>query len=523
VIAVPVSDSRGSVLTTVSVATLTLVALGCRAEPLARATQGVRPAAQAGRFYPGDAAKLRAAVTAFMKEAAPPRAAHPLALVVPHAGYVFSGQIAADAFRQAAGDPIETVVILGTNHTKAAFDEVGVSPAEAFQTPLGNAPVDGELRSRLLAECRDCVLDEGVHAKEHSVEVQVPFVQVVFPEARILPLVVGADDEGLCQRFGQALARVLADRRALIVASSDLSHYPAAADADVLDHETLQAIASLDIERARRTLAAPPNRTIPRLATRACGAAPILAAMTAARALGATRGAILSYASSGRTSVSFGRGSGEDRVVGYGAVAFTAGEIAPGAPLEVGTPLPGTGEPIGLAERRQLLVFARETIRRVLETDTFPLPRGFGARLWQRQGVFVTLKKKDQLRGCIGRIPAEAPLAPLVGAMAYAAAFEDRRFSQLSASELPQVTIEISALTPPRDVKSAKEIVVGRDGVVLGKDGHSAVFLPQVATEMGWGRDEMLDRLCEKAGLAAGCWKAGARFSVFQAEVFHEE
>jgi AmmeMemoRadiSam system protein B/AmmeMemoRadiSam system protein A len=500
----------------------TLVALGCRGGLPARAAEDVRPPVQAGGFYPADAGKLQGAVDAFLKDAAPARAGRPIALVVPHAGYIYSGQIAADGYAQVAGQAYDTVAILGTNHTQAGFDKVGVSPATGFRTPLGVALVDADLVRALLAECRDCVLDAAVHQSEHSIEVQLPFVQRLLPAAKILPVVVGSDDPAVCRRFGGALAKVLTGRKALIVASSDLSHYPSADDADNVDRALLDAIASLDGDKVRSTINAWMRRGIGGLSTCACGEAPILAALAAAKVLGATRGVVLSYANSGRMSVGVGGGGGSGRVVGYGAVALTASEIAPGAQAETGRPTPGTGEPIGVAERRQLLAFARETLAGALGTETLPIPRGLSPRLWQRQGVFVTLKKHGDLRGCIGRIPPEEPLAPLVGAMALAAAFQDPRFKPVQPEELKSIEIEISALTPPKRVARPEQIVVGRDGVVLSKGLNTAVYLPQVATEQGWNRDQMLDSLCEKAGLRAGCWKEGASFSVFQAEVFHE-
>jgi AmmeMemoRadiSam system protein A len=136
--------------------------------------------------------------------------------------------------------------------------------------------------------------------------------------------------------------------------------------------------------------------------------------------------------------------------------------------------------------------------------------------------LFVTLKKKGELRGCIGHMIADEPLGKLVGTMALQAAFNDRRFPPLTADELQDIEIEISVLTPMKQVADASDILVGRDGVLLSKNGQSAVFLPQVATEQGWSREEMLKHLCQKAGLSADCWKQKAQFSTFQALVFSE-
>jgi AmmeMemoRadiSam system protein A len=184
-------------------------------------------------------------------------------------------------------------------------------------------------------------------------------------------------------------------------------------------------------------------------------------------------------------------------------------------------PAPAKG-PLQASDKAALLRFARESIRRFLTTQTAPLARGFSPRTLREQGAFVTLRKHGELRGCIGMIAGDGPLARLVGAMALQAAFYDQRFQPLAAAELPQIEIEISVLTPPRAVAGPSDIVAGRDGVVLKKDGRSAVFLPQVAVEQGWTRDEMLDNLALKAGLPRSAWRKGASFSTFQADVFAE-
>jgi hypothetical protein len=361
-------------------------------------------------------------------------------------------------------------------------------------------------------------LDKTLHESEHSVEVMVPFIQVLFPNAKIVPVVVGSPDMQTCTRFGEALAKVLKNKQALIVASSDLSHYPAAQDANIADRETLTAIAKLDPAAFRANIQEHRNKNIPNLGTSACGEAPIMAAMAAAKSLGATSGVVVSYANSGDTSV------GErSRVVGYGAVALTAkGE---GKEISVSTqPIPAavSSDALTSSDKKALLAFARETLSRYFLTDTVPLARGFSANLQQPRGVFVTLKKKGALRGCVGRMIGDEPLVKIVGVMAMQAAFNDRRFNPLTADELNNTEIEISVLTPMKKVAGAADIVVGRDGVLLGKDGHHAVFLPQVATEQGWNREEMLDNLCLKSGLTVGCWKEKTQFSTFQAVVFSE-
>jgi AmmeMemoRadiSam system protein A len=328
----------------------------------------------------------------------------------------------------------------------------------------------------------------------------------------------------LTVHFGRTLARLLEGRRALIVASSDLSHYPPAKDAVGVDRRTLTGMATLNVDRLRAALDASMTSGIRELVTAACGEAPVMAAMTAAAALGATRGRIVSYANSADLPV-----GDSARVVGYGAVAFSAGDgvpasnDAPSPPVGLDRPAPSSPQqPLPAADRKLLLALARSTITRYLESGTLTLGRPVSPGLEREQGAFVTLRKKGELRGCIGQLTPNGPLRRLVGTMALGAAFEDPRFPRVQANELKDIEVEVSVLTPFREVPSAASILPGRDGVLLRKGRSTAVFLPQVASEEGWDRNELLDNLCIKAGLARGCWQTGAKLSTFQADVFKE-
>jgi len=477
--------------------------------------QEPRPPAVAGQFYPADPAVLRAALDGFLRDAVPARVDGPVALVVPHAGYIYSGQIAADAYRQAQSTPVDTVVILGTNHTSAAFRRVSVYDGAGYRTPLGVARVDRELAAALVKQGGG-VFDATLHAREHSVEVQVPFVQHVFPGAAILPVVVGAADPESCTRFGRALAALAAGRRLLIVASSDLSHYPERRAAADIDRRTLEAIAGMKAD-ALAELEAGASARQRGVDTCACGEGPIRVAIEAARALGASRGTVISYANSGDTAI-----GDPGRVVGYGSVVFSRGE--PGADLRALQPVAADAAgSLDAADKKVLLRLVRETITRFLRTETVPLPRGGSPRLLRESGAFVTLKSHGQLRGCIGRIQPAGPLVQLVGSLALDSAFRDSRFKPVGAAELRDIEIEVSVLTPPVNVPRPDAIEPGRDGVILRVGDRSAVFLPQVATEQGWTRTEMLDRLAEKAGLPAAAWRdKRAAFQTFRADVFDE-
>jgi AmmeMemoRadiSam system protein B/AmmeMemoRadiSam system protein A len=499
-----------------------LVCICLAAPPPARALSpaGVRRPAVAGEFYPSDRQKLARAVGGFLDDALPPSGDRPIAIVSPHASYVYSGQIAADAYKEAAAFDYETVVIFGVNHTTPGFDAISVYPSGGFETPLGVAQVDEALAARVMAADKRFAFDSRVHEREHSIEVQVPFVQTVFPKAKILPVVVGSQDRDLCARFGEVLAGAAAGKRMLIVASSDLSHYPRYEDAVRVDRATLEAIASLDARRYESAIAESMREGVHELGTCACGEGPILAAMAASKKLGAKGARIISYANSGSTLV-----GDRSRVVGYGAVSFGtragASQAPPAAPGEEGVAA-ASDKSFTDGQKTALLRFARETLRRYFETETIPLPRGYDPSLGRKSGAFVTLEKNGELRGCIGHMSEDIPLYQVVGYCALQSAFNDRRFPPLEPDELAAVDIEISALTPYKRVDGYQEIQIGRDGVLMEKDGRSAVFLPQVAVEQGWTRDEMLEQLSLKAGLPRDAWKKNAVFHTFQATVFGE-
>jgi len=484
-------------------------------------TAGVRPPAVAGQFYPGDPAHLKLAVQQFLEDAVSATIEKPVALVVPHAGYLYAGQIIADGFRQVKGQNYETVVILGTNHgrNEASANLTGISiyPSGAYRTPLGDAPIDTTIASALLAEDSDCAANAAAQASEHSIEVQVPFIQTLFPAAKIVPVMIGMPDPSMCARLGKALAKVVKDKRVLIVASSDLSHFPGYDDASNVDRQTLEAIARFDPAQFTSKVRSLMSRNTRNLETCACGEAPILAAMTAAKALGATHGVVVSYANTGDAIA-----EDRSRVVGYGSVVFTTGDGPPDVKALSRPSGPPPSGPLQSADKKALLKLARQSLQRFLATETIPLARNLAPRLDFEQGAFVTLKQHGELRGCIGRLIGDFPVGLTTGWMAVQAGVYDPRFPRVTLKELNGLEIEISVMTPLKPAAKATDIVVGRDGVVIQKDGRSAVFLPQVAPEQGWGLGEMLDNLCLKAGLPRDGWKSGARFLVFQAEVFSE-
>ncbi len=474
----------------------------------------IRLPAVSGKFYPSDPEKLTLAIRRFLQESDPFPMDDPVAVIVPHAAFVFSGQVTADAFRQVINRGYEVFVILGVNHTIAGFHGVSVADYDFYHTPLGDIPIAADIAAALLSECRDCFASREVHHGEHSIEVQIPFIQVLFPKAKIVPVIIHPSDPELCTRFGKVLAEVLKGKKALIVISSDLSHYPSSVDARRTDRTTLETIAHLDPERIISIMR---NLDVPKLGTRACGEAAILSGITAAKILGAKRAVIAGYSNSGETVL-----GDRSQAVGYGAVVLAPGDTPCDTHILHRPEPPETAPSLENPEKQLLLAFARKTIQQYLETDTVPLPRRFPSRLSYRQGAFVTLKKGDLLRGCIGNLLPDDELGRTVGRMALQAAINDPRFEPVRIGELADLEIEISVLTPMKSVEDPNRIVVGRDGVYLSKGGKSAVFLPQVAPEQNWSRTEMLEHLCMKALLPSNCWKKNAELKTFHADVFSE-
>jgi len=477
-------------------------------------SDSIRYPAFAGQFYAADSSTLTLQIKSFFANAKPARIENPVAIIVPHAGYIYSGQIAADAYNQVKNNNYEVVVVLGTNHTTAGFSKFGIYPNGAFSTPIGTAKIDNQISDGLIKNDPDVKVNLTVHAKEHSIEVQIPFIKYLFPNAKIIPIIVGEPDINMCSKFGEVLAKVMKDKKVLIVASSDLSHYPAFNDALKVDNKTLKTIAGMNLNDITTVMQNQLEQKIPELVTCACGEAPIVAAIAAAKAMGANSGSVISYSNSGYNSI-----GSTDRCVGYGAVVFS--KASPAAIPEVDTLMINNSYKLTLPDKKTLLKYARKTLEQYFYSQTLPLPRDINPLLKIKRGAFVTLNKHGELRGCVGHMTEDTPLCTVVGSMALQAAFNDKRFSPLLKEELPQIEFEISVLTPFLSIGSADDIVLGRDGVFVKKGDRQAVFLPQVATETGWSKEMFLDELCLKAGLKPGDWKSAQLFT-FQADVFSE-
>ena len=466
----------------------------------------IRPPAVAGAFYPGDPATLTRMIDDYLA-AAPRLDPEPSIVIVPHAGYVYSGGVAAHSFKQAVARAYRHVVVLGFNHGYSyGFDGAAVWPAGAWRTPLGQVAIDEELAHRILASSPAFQADRAIHLEEHSLEVQVPFIQRVLPDVPIVPISIGRPTLDDVQAIADGLAAVLREfPDTLVVTSTDLSHYPHYEDARRVDQASLHAIMSLDPLALEAWDEEAMSARTPNLHTTMCGKGPVLVSMLLARAIGAEQVHIIKYANSG--DVPEGE---QSRVVGYGAIEFVKGQ-----PPEL------TAE-----DQAALLGLSRATLREYLATRSKPHFEPTSQAMQQPRATFVTLRHKQthDLRGCRGEVFARYPLWESVQRVSILSATDDPRFRPMAAEELPDIHIEISVLTPMRLARSPEEVEVGKHGVMIRKGMHGGLFLPQVPVEQGWDRDEYLSTLCwMKAGLPADAWrKKDVQLYIFEAEVFEE-
>ncbi len=472
--------------------TALLLAAAIASSPLAG--QGIRDPVWAGRFYEADPGRLGAGIDLYLRDADPAPRGEIIALIAPHAGYIYSGRTAAIAYGLIKDGPFDTVIILGPSH-RVGFRGCSIYIKGGFRTPLGTALVDEALAADLARRSGFGFIPEA-HAEEHSIEVQVPFIQKVLPAAKIVPIVIGVPEKRTVESLASALASACSGKRALVVASTDMSHFLTKAGANELDAGTIELIKGLKAETIIRKMEGRENIL--------CGGAAVAAAMIYAGKRGPFRAEILDYADSAAAS------GDASRVVGYVSAALVAGDGQ------------GPGFALTGAEKKELLSLARSAVTAAVEEGRTLEAPATGPNLAAPRGAFVTLKKNGRLRGCIGFIEPVMPLCRAVIGGAVYAATRDARFRPVSKDELDDLEYEISVLTPPIEVANPRTIKVGTHGLIIEKNGRKGILLPQVPVENGWTLDQFLEQICLKAGLPEDSWRTGAKLYTFEAIVFHE-
>ena len=466
----------------------------------------IRPASVAGTFYSASPRALRDELESRMESAPTVEIdGRPVSAAVPHAGYVFSAEIAAPVFKALRNVEFDTVVVIGHDFGEHAPGIIAVLPDyDAFHTPLGDVKVDTELCQALLRQDRRIICNNRVHDEEHSVEVQLPWLQLTHPDASIVPVLFGEVTPEHCRRFAELLAEVAGDRRIFVLSSTDMSHYPTAETSKLLDCKTTSFAESFDLEglcawRSRGAWEEKPNVITP-----ICSAGGLGTAMCWAEMQGEAKAVVAKRGNSANAS------GDASRTVGYASLLFTCNandefEI----PQDV---------------QKTLLELARQSIVDGTARRQTQLPELQGAIYRRAAAVFVTLHKNGRLRGCIGTTAATIPLAKAIVEYARAAAFEDPRFPEVTEDELADIVIEISILSPMRRIANADEIVPNVHGVVARSGRRAGLFLPQVWEQLP-DREQFLGYLCaEKAGLPFDAWRnPETELSVFTVVAFEEK
>jgi AmmeMemoRadiSam system protein B/AmmeMemoRadiSam system protein A len=468
--------------------------------------QEIRESAVAGSWYPGNPDALSRDIKGYLDKAEKERVdGEIVALVSPHAGYAYSGQVAAYAYKLIEGKPFDTVVVVAPSHY-VNFKGFSLWDRGGYRTPLGLVPVDVELSRKMMEKSREIQFIPEAHAREHSLEMQIPFLQVVLKSFKLVPIVMEPDWswEG-CQTLARSIADTVRGKKTLLVASTDLSHFHNYEKAVELDRRVIDRLDRFDPEGL--TLNLKGNRA------EACGGGPVVAVMLAAKALGANQGKSLKYLNSGDVT-------GErSRVVGYAAGVFYKGA---GRTVEMKEEKK-VGVDLGLSaeDKKTLHHIARTVVENRAKGKPVPEFKVETPILNESRGAFVTINKKGQLRGCIGYIEGRGPVYKTVEKMAEEAAFRDPRFDPVKERELPELEIEISVLTPLKKITDINEIEVGKHGIYIKKGWNSGLLLPQVATDYGWDRLTFLEHTCQKAGLPTNAWKEkNMEIYIFSADIF---
>lgn len=484
-------------------------------ETNAQNKQADRQPVAAGRFYPAGKDALIKDISKLFEECK--KSDHKLnvrAIVSPHAGYVFSGKVAASAFSSVDKEKkIRNVFVIGSSHVMS-FDGASVYNTGDYITPIGRIPVNKEIADKLKNENSVFNFPINSHLQEHSIEVQIPFIQYYFTSRpSIVPVIIGTTNEVTIKKIAEALRPWFTDEN-LFVISSDFSHYPGYSEAISADNTTATGLVSGDPQIFLKSIKNNSSKHIDGLVTSMCGWTSGLTLLYLSEPDNTLTYKILDYMNSGDSE--FGE---KDRVVGYNAIAvYEKAKEKTNRKDESGS------FSFTESEKMQLFEIARKSISSKLNNGNIfnPDTKGMSDNLKKNFGAFVTLKINGNLRGCIGRFISDDPLYEVVKASALSSAFEDPRFPPLTGDEFKKASIEITVLGPLQRITDPEEIVLGKHGIYIKKDFRSGTMLPQVAIEQGWTVEQFLGYTSrDKAGIGWDGWKSADLF-VYEGVVLDE-
>lgn len=466
----------------------------------------------AGTWYPADPQELGAELNEYIESVSQEPLGDVMALLLPHAGYRYSGEVAAHGIAQLKGRSIKRVVVLGPSHRVHMPGMVSIPDVSHIRTPLGTLELDLSFIDALRRH-KAVHSVPSAHMDEHSVQIQLPLLQQVLGDFKLVPIVTGQLNEQEAAEIGGVLRRYV-DADTLVVSSSDFTHYGRNFAYVPFEDNIQENLCALDMgafEKVEQKDLSGFQQYIDSTCATICGRCPISVLLAMLPDDAAVH--LLRYDTSGNMTGDW------THCVSYLSAAFT-GCWGNGAALDCGEEL------LSAVDKLELLRLARSSIEHYMEHGKKAKSSGLGCEIRPAMktvmGAFVTLHQNGQLRGCIGEIFPRRELCGAVVDRAVDSAVNDPRFPPVSPDEVEGLHIEISALCPPRPVDSWKDIVVGKHGMTLSKDGHFAVFLPQVAPEQGWGIEETLTHLSMKAGLGPDDWREGCDYEVFEAIVFSE-
>lgn len=486
------------------------------AQPPVPKINDVRECAGAGMWFPAERAALTKMVDGFLRNVPEQKLlGKPIAVIAPHAGFRYSGQVAAYSFKALAQVKPKRVILIGPTHT-VHMRGASIAAVRAYRTPLGDVPLDRNACDHLL---KNSLIQSysAAHVSEHSLQNLLPFLQRTVGAFKLIPLVVGeiagADYETLAKSL-----RPLMDDNTVIVVSSDFTHYGPRFGFHPFTGNLKDKIRKLDAGAVNHILKLDFDgftRYVGRTGATICGRKPIALMLKILAGRKDIEGKLLKYGSSGDLT-----GRYENSVAYVSLALYRKGETAV---------TPAEEKYLSDDEEKTLLKLARSTLKMYLTQRKVPDPTVAGGgyeltdKLKGNGAAFVTLTKRGRLRGCIGHVVAFETLYKSVISNAVSASTRDPRFPPMSAAEEKDVHIEISVMTPLKTITDVNEIKVGKHGIIIEKGFNRGLLLPQVATEYGWGRTEFLEHTCMKAGLPKDAWKKGATIQIFSAQVFGEK
>ncbi|MFO8053338.1 MAG: AmmeMemoRadiSam system protein B [Candidatus Omnitrophota bacterium] len=456
----------------------------------------------AGSWYPNDPKQISFLIEDYLSQVdVDIPAGEIVGIISPHAGINYSGKIAAFGFKALANKKINKVIVVGFSH-RLNYDKIAILEKSGYKTPLGALTIDKTISDKLVDFHTKIKYDSGPFYKENSVEMIVPFVQVVLGNPEVTLIAIGNQSWENSQILGKALYQGLKkEDNFVLIASTDLCHYLSPGQVEAVDKKTSQLIEEFNPEKLYKQCSRK---------NKMCGTAAVAATMIASKKLGAEKATVLARSNSAKIT-----GEGK-KAVGYLSAAFVKDNEK--------KEMSNMEKLLTKDQKNKLIQIVRKTLDQHIKEDKKYQPEVKDSKLKKEWGVFVTLHKNGKLRGCIGNIVAKSPLYLGARDMAIAASTQDPRFPPVTESELDDINVEISVLSPLEKIDNPDKIVLGKHGVLVKKGFQSGVFLPQVADETGWSKEEFMNNLCaHKAGLESTCWKTGdCDIFIFSAEVFKE-